>query len=63
VVETTAWGAACLAGLSVGVFDSLDDVRDAWHADRHYEPAMHDDERARLYAGWQTAVSMLTRID
>ncbi len=59
VQEATAWGAACLAGLSVGVFASLDDVAGKWEAARVYEAKMPDAERSRLYEGWGAAVGML----
>jgi glycerol kinase len=56
VAETTALGAAYAAGLAVGVWDRLDDLRANWGEDRRWEPAMPEAERARLYAGWQKAV-------
>jgi glycerol kinase len=57
VTETTALGAACLAGVQAGVFDSLDAVGANWQMDRSYEPAMNASERERLLAGWAKAVS------
>lgn len=57
VTETTAWGAACLAALALGVFSSPDDVRNAWHLDREFTPKMRADERDRLHAGWKRAVA------
>ncbi len=59
VVETTAWGAAALAGIQVGVFDGLEDVAKGWHADRRYEPNMDAQQREALYMGWKEAVAML----
>jgi len=59
VVETTAWGAAALAGLSVGVFENLDDVAAVWAADKQYAPQMGEAERDQLYRGWQNAIEML----
>ena len=56
VAETTALGAAYAAGLAVGVWDKLDDLRANWGEDRRWVPAMAEAERARLYAGWQKAV-------
>lgn len=56
VAETTALGAAYLAGLQVGVYNGLDDITNAWHAVRHYDPAMDDAKRDALYAGWQKAI-------
>ena len=56
VVETTALGAACLAGLATGVYPSLDAVSSGWRRDRLFEPRMAAETRARMYAGWQRAV-------
>lgn len=59
VTETTAWGAACLAGLSAGVFNDLNDISNAWTADNNYAPQMGAQDRDRLYKGWREAVAML----
>ncbi len=56
VTETTALGAACLAGLAVGLYPSLDAIAGAWRLERRFEPRMSSSERQRLYAGWQDAV-------
>ncbi len=56
VTETTALGAACLAGLAVGLYPSLDAVAGAWRLERRFEPRMGASERQGLYAGWQDAV-------
>jgi glycerol kinase len=56
VTETTALGAASLAGLQAGMFASLDEVAAAWRRDRRFEPAMENATRDRLLAGWKTAV-------
>jgi glycerol kinase len=56
VTETTALGACFLAGLKVGVFDSLDAVRSRWQQERRFEPSMAAEERDRLYAGWGNAI-------
>ena len=55
-VETTALGAACLAGLAVGMFSDLNAVQRAWRADRRFAPAMQQAERARKLAIWSHAV-------
>ena len=55
-VETTAWGAATLAGLGVGVYSDVDELRREWRIDRRFEAEMSEDERARLLAGWHRAV-------
>ncbi|MEZ5293628.1 MAG: glycerol kinase GlpK [Vicinamibacterales bacterium] len=56
VAETTALGAAYLAGLAVGYWDGLDDVRRNWVLDREFRPAMPADVRDRGYDGWKRAV-------
>ena len=56
VTETTALGAAYLAGMAAGVYGSLDDIAAIWALDRRFEPTMPADRRSRLYAGWQKAV-------
>ena len=56
VTETTALGSAYLAGLEVGVYDSLEAVKQGWNRDRLFEPQMDAAKRDRLYAGWQDAV-------
>ena len=56
VAETTALGAAYLAGLGVGVWPNLDEIANRWRSDRTFEPAMASDEREQRYAGWQRAV-------
>ena len=55
--ETTALGAAYLAGLATGVWESLDDVRGSWTLDRLYEPAMGAEKRKKLLRGWHEAVN------
>jgi glycerol kinase len=56
VAETTALGAAYLAGLAVGFWNGLEDVTRNWAMDREFTPTMVADTRARLYRGWQRAV-------
>jgi glycerol kinase len=56
LTETTALGAACLAGLEVGLYPSLDAVANMWRCERRFEPSMAPSERARLYGGWLSAV-------
>lgn len=61
MVETTALGAAGLAGLSAGVWSAPADFAAALGAGRRFEPTMGAEERARLVAGWERAVkSVLT---
>jgi glycerol kinase len=59
VVETTALGAAYLAGLAAGVYGSLDAVAAAWRLDRRFEPAMEARHRQRLLGGWRRAVAQV----
>jgi len=56
VTETTALGAAYLAGLSVGLFKDLNDIASRWALDRRFEPAMKAGVRNALYDGWNGAV-------
>jgi glycerol kinase len=55
-VESTVLGAAYLAGLQSGVFDSIGQIADLWSSEAVFEPKMGDAERTSLYAGWQDAV-------
>jgi glycerol kinase len=54
--ETTALGAAYLAGLQVGIFDSLADITAHWQADKEFDPAMENNARNLLLADWHEAV-------
>ncbi|WP_252180249.1 glycerol kinase GlpK [Endozoicomonas sp. 4G] len=56
VIETTAAGAAYLAGLAVGFWNSIDELKDQVSVDREYEPAMSEERRSELYKGWKKAV-------
>ena len=60
VTETTAWGAACLAGLQAGMFKDLGDISAGWQAHRRYDPAIDPTERQALYKGWKSSISKLT---
>ena len=55
--ETTALGAAYLAGLAVGFWKDLAEISSHWTLDKLYEPHMEEEERSALLAGWQKAVS------
>jgi glycerol kinase len=55
--ETTALGAAYLAGLATGFFNGLDDIERFWRAERVFEPVMNAQRREELYAGWKEAVA------
>ncbi|HEU5141096.1 MAG TPA: glycerol kinase GlpK [Bacillales bacterium] len=56
VNETTALGAAYLAGLAVGFWESRKEIAGNWKLDRGFEAGMNDKERNRLYGGWKKAV-------
>ena len=55
-VETTAMGAAYLAGLAVGYWKSTEDIRKNWSVDRSFEPKISEEERETRTSGWQKAV-------
>ncbi|WP_066038918.1 glycerol kinase GlpK [Herbiconiux solani] len=57
VAETTALGAAYAAGLAVGYWANLDELRANWQEDSRWEPEMDDAERQRLYRNWKKAVT------
>ena len=54
--ETTALGAAYLAGLAVGYWSSQDEDIQNWTIERTFLPKMEDNERQHLYKGWKKAV-------
>lgn len=56
VSETTALGAAYLAGLAVGYWESQEEIAKQWVIDKKFEPGMSDSEREKLYEGWKKAV-------
>ena len=56
MTETTALGAAYLAGLEVGLYPSLEAIAAQWQRQRRFEPQMDQGRRAALYAGWRDAV-------
>jgi glycerol kinase len=55
-LETTALGAAYLAGLAVGYWESVDSIRSQWQTDRRFEPAMPEERVRELRAGWERAL-------
>ena len=57
VLETTALGAAYLAGLAVEFYNNKDEIKKSWIIDREFIPNMSDDKRNLLYKGWKKAVS------
>jgi glycerol kinase len=56
VIETTALGAAYLAGLAVGYWNDKDEVAENWAISRSFKPNMEEDRRAELLKGWHEAV-------
>ena len=56
-VETTAMGAAYLAGLAVGYWKNTEDIRKNWAVDRQFAPAISEQERQKRIRGWKRAVA------
>ncbi|MTI68269.1 MAG: glycerol kinase GlpK [Firmicutes bacterium] len=57
VTETTALGAAYLAGLAVGFWDSKEEITNKWIVDRTFKPQMEYNKKEKLYSGWKKAVN------
>jgi glycerol kinase len=57
VTETTALGAAYLAGLAVGFWDNKEEITERWAIDRKYSPKMEEESREKSYRGWKKAVT------
>ncbi len=60
-IESTASGAAYMAGLTVGFWDGLDDIRDMWSLDRRFEPTMADSVRKEKLDCWYSALRYVGR--
>lgn len=56
MLESTAWGAAAMAGLRAGVFSDLSEISASWQLDRVFEPQMKEAERAKHLLRWQQAL-------
>jgi glycerol kinase len=56
-LRTTPTGAAYLAGISVGFWDSVEETNSLWRLDRRFEPMLSDRQREERYAGWREALS------
>lgn len=56
ITETTALGAAYLAGLAVGYWKSKDEIAKSWYVSETYKPNFCDEERSKLYSGWKKAI-------
>jgi len=61
VTETTALGAAYLAGLATGFWSSMEEIESLWAKDRVFEPSMSASHRESLYSGWKEAVGRVRR--
>lgn len=57
VLETTALGAAWLAGMAAGVYPDMDGFAESWAIEKRFEPAIGEDERQRKYGAWKSAVA------
>ena len=62
VLETTAVGAAYLAGHYVGIFPAPEEFAASWKRDQRFTPSLDDASRARKYSGWKDAVSRTLRV-
>jgi len=61
ITETTALGAAYLAGLAIGFWKNEKEIAEQWQVEKRFEPQMKKSERERLYEGWREAVAKTTR--
>src|SRR5688572_12424298 len=57
ITETTALGAAYLAGLAVGYWKSINEIQHQWQVEKEFSPSMDEEKRNRLVKGWQRAVN------
>jgi glycerol kinase len=57
ILETTAYGAALLAGRATGVYGDWDDIEAQWQLDKRFEPLLPDADRERLLEGWRDVVA------
>lgn len=63
LVETTAMGAAFLAGLETGFWNNVDEIKSIWNEDRIFSSSMKEEEREKLYGGWQKAIGRCSNWD
>ncbi|MOA56752.1 Glycerol kinase [compost metagenome] len=56
-LETTALGAAYLAGLAVGYWSDIDEIKNQWAVDKRFEPAINDEKAVELLKYWKKAVT------
>jgi glycerol kinase len=57
ITETTALGAAYLAGLAVGYWKNIEEIQKQWQVDKNFTPSMPETKRTELVSGWQRAVN------
>lgn len=57
IIETTALGAAYLAGLAIGFWKDKDDIKKRWRLDKEFTPKISKEKRDKMYKGWKKAVS------
>ena len=57
ITETTALGAAYLAGLAVGYWENVEEIQKQWQVDKEFSSIMNDEKRKELVSGWQRAVN------
>ena len=62
IIETTALGAAMLAGLGIGLYESLDETAAAWQLDKSFSAKMDAQQRTRLTEGWEMAINRVKTI-
>lgn len=58
-IETSALGVAYLAGLHIGIFQSLDEIAQLWQMNSQFHPQMPEPKRSRLYVGWKKTIQQL----
>ena len=56
IVETTALGAAYLAGLAVGYWSGIDEIMSQWQVDQSFEPSLNEEKVKELAKGWEKAM-------
>ena len=56
LLESTAWGAAAMAGLKAGIFNNLDEISESWKLDKAFEPNMGEDQRQHHLSLWNEAL-------
>lgn len=56
IIETTALGAAYLAGLAIGFWKDLDEIKQQWQVDQHFEPSGDQKTNDELREGWRNAI-------